>query len=59
MALGQDHKAEELNESMIEELERDNLQGTTTYLDCMWNRVDITRLRTPGNLNKISRSARA
>ena len=38
---------------MIEELERDNLQGTTTYLDCMWNRVDITRLRTPGNLNKI------
>lgn len=53
MALGQDHKAEELNESMIEELERDNMQGTTTYLDCMWNRVDITRLRTPGNLNKI------
>ena len=53
MALGQDHKAETLNESMIEELESNNMQNTTTYLDCMWNRVSITRMRTPGDLNKI------
>lgn len=53
MAQGQDHKAERLNERAIAYIEDNDLRNSTTYLDCLWNRLLITRWRTPGDHSKL------
>lgn len=53
MAQGEDYKAERLNERMIAYIDENDLRNTTTFLDCLWNRVLITQRRTPNDYSKM------